>query len=226
MVDFVPCVGILIVRKCQRTAVNFDIFPIFELLCLTNCWLYFLLQGFHIKHSVFVRHFDLKLIDMCVALESWVQKRPNAVIFDKLPMFRDIFLPASILPQRLQSKKLYFSRSIGLKNYHFFLHWNPDGPKMPELFVIWTHLDCRTHVSPKQMISFLLSRSQSGSFHLFWNIPLKIIPCSGILMDQKCEEVLLFWSCLDIQTQIASLLYLLHYPIKDSIEYFASAVYF
>ena len=31
VIAFVPCVGILIVRKCQRTAVNLDIFQIFQL---------------------------------------------------------------------------------------------------------------------------------------------------------------------------------------------------
>ena len=31
-----------------------------------------------------------------------------------------------------------------------FLHWNPDGPEMPELFVIWVQFDFGTRVSPNQ----------------------------------------------------------------------------
>ena len=58
-------------------------------------------------------------------------------------------------------------------------------------------------------------RVQSKGFFLLWNNPLKIIhffPCSRILIDQKCEKVLLFWPCLDIQTHISLLLYLLYFP--------------
>ena len=38
---------------------------------------------------------------------------------------------------------------------------------------------------------------------------------SEILMDQKCEEML-FLTCLNAQTQISSLLYLLRFPIKET----------
>ena len=94
---------------------------------------------------------------------------------------------------------------------------------MPELFVIWAHLDFRTLVFPKQLTSFLLSRCQSKAFYLFWIISLKIIdfiPCGGILMDQKFENVLLFWTCLDIQTHSFSLLYLLRFSINEAIDHF------
>ena len=103
-----------------------------------------------------------------------------------------------------------------------FLHWNLDGPQMPELLVIGTHLDFRIHVSPKQLTS-LLSRSQSKAFYLICNIPSEIIDfisCSGILIDQICEKkTLLFWICLDIQTHI-SLFYLFCFSIEELIDSF------
>ena len=69
---------------------------------------------------------------------------------------------------------------------------------MPELFLVWTHLDFGTRISPKQLFPFLLSRSQSEA----WKMPVTsfdFVPYSGFLMDQKYEKVLLFWTCLDLQ---------------------------
>ena len=33
-----------------------------------------------------------------------------------------------------------------------FLHGNIDGPDVPELFVVWAHLDVGTRVSPNQRV--------------------------------------------------------------------------
>ena len=100
-------------------------------------------------------------------------------------------------------EKALLSKENWCKNLPIFLHSSPDGPQMPELFVIWTHLDFPNHVSPKRLTSVLLWRSQSEACYLFCIFPLQIldlIPCSGILMDQKCEKELSFWTCLDIGT--------------------------
>ena len=53
--------------------------------------------------------------------------------------------------------KEYWFKNLSL----FPLNRNLDGTQMPDLFVMWTHLDFGTHVSPKQLKSFLPSKSQS-----------------------------------------------------------------
>ena len=82
------------------------------------------------------------------------------------------------------------------KSSSLFLHCNPDGPKVPEMFVIRIHLGFGTHVPPKQLILFLLSRCQFKAFYLCCIINrLKIIDFSrgsGILMDWKCKKNVCF----------------------------------
>ena len=58
------------------------------------------------------------------------------------------------------------------------------------------------------------------SFRKFQFKILHFIPRRGILIDQKCSKVLLFWICLDIHTHIFSFLYLLRFSIKGSIDCF------
>ena len=63
------------------------------------------------------------------------------------------------------------------------------------------------YVSPNQLTSFLPSKSQSKALYLCWYIALKIIGifwCSGSLMDQKCQKMLLVLICQDFQTHISS----------------------
>ena len=71
-----------------------------------------------------------------------------------------------------------------------FLHWNFGGPQMPELFVIWTHLDFRSHVSPKALTSLFLSESQNKTSSLFRINPVKVrfISFNGVLMYRKIEK--------------------------------------
>ena len=143
-------------------------------------------------------------------------------------MFRLIFFLTNT--SLTSSTKVAVENTLLFKEYTpkklsiLFLRWNLDGPPMPRLSVILTHLAFGIHISPKQLTSFLLSRSQSKTFYLFWNFPFKMInciSCSGILMDQKCEKML-FLTCLNVQTQISSLPYLLRFTIKESIEFFFS----
>ena len=53
VIDFLLCVGIVIARKWQGTAVSSDIFSIFQLIVLNNHWLDFSLQGPNLKLSAF-----------------------------------------------------------------------------------------------------------------------------------------------------------------------------
>ena len=71
VIDFVLCVGSLILRKCQRTAVYFDTFPIFQITFLPICWLYFILQCYILKHFVLIRFPVMKFSDMFIVLESY-----------------------------------------------------------------------------------------------------------------------------------------------------------
>ena len=48
-----------------------------------------------------------------------------------------------------QSKAFYFCLNLQVKVSILFIDWNPNGGEMPELFVIWTHLNFETSVCPK-----------------------------------------------------------------------------
>ena len=82
VIDFVPCVGNLIDRKCQRTAGNFDMFPIYQLTILLICWLFFLLryqfEAFCFRLTLLMRtDWYICFIEILI-----VQECANAVIFD------------------------------------------------------------------------------------------------------------------------------------------------
>ena len=84
-------------------------------------------------------------------------------------------------------------RPVNPINFDFAL--NPDGPQLPKLLVIWTHLRFENHVSAEKLIPFLLSKGKCKGSYLFRNIVLirfDFNPCSGIPMDQKCGRMLCF----------------------------------
>ena len=148
-------------------------------------------------------------------------EKPKYCYYRQTAMFRLFFLQAWLLTARSQSKRLYILRSISLKKLStLFLHWNPDWSQLPELVVLSTHLIFRTHVSPRKLTSFLVWRSQSEVFYLFRSIPFKSIEFILCKMDQKCKNLLFFWKCLDVQTHIFSLLYLLRFSITAWIDRF------
>ena len=60
---FVFCVGILIVRKCEATAIIFHTFSIFQFIILHNYRLDFLPQGFKLKFFLFCGLVDSKVTD-------------------------------------------------------------------------------------------------------------------------------------------------------------------
>ena len=112
-----------------------------------------------------------------------------------LTFFTEVAVEKSLLVEKYWPAKTIIFLCFGLIS---------DRPQMPELFVIWTHPDFRSHVSAKQLTCFLLSTSQSKAFDKIWIIPSKMvgfIRCNGSLIDQKCGTVLLFLICLDFQTQ-------------------------
>ena len=72
--------------------------------------------------------------------------------------------------------------------------------KTSATFKIRTHLYVQTHVSLKQLTWFLPSRSQSKSFIFSRDLLFqrnKFVFWSGLLMDQKCQKVVLLLICPD-----------------------------
>ena len=100
---------------------------------------------------------------------------------------------------------------LGFKNLStLFLNWNLDTKNFQEMFSLRTFLEFQTHISPKQVIWFSLSRSQSELFYFYWNLQIKNIDffqCIRILMDREIQNVLMFLTCFDIQTQFSSVLH-------------------
>ena len=61
---------------------------------------------------------------------------------------------------------------VSIKKISFsFLHWISDGLEMPGLCVRWVQFDFGTRVSPNQLAWFLLPKSKSKAYYLFWNFP-------------------------------------------------------
>ena len=63
VLNFVPGVGILTVRVCQRTVISFHIFSMFQLIVLHIHWRDFSFQDRNIKFSGFGDLLSLKGID-------------------------------------------------------------------------------------------------------------------------------------------------------------------
>ena len=82
VIDFVACVGILNFRQFQKTAVKFDIFPVFQVTSLPQCWLLFFFR-FSSWRIVCGWAFDLKLIALFVALKPWWSKKGQMLFFLK-----------------------------------------------------------------------------------------------------------------------------------------------
>ena len=147
MIDFVPCVAISIILKCQRTNVIFDFF---DILFPISPWLllWFLALKLHIKACCFwsTLRFWIDWYVRCVAIPTFQRSR-NAVIFGKFQWSDDLSsgLTSSIkvAVEEISVSNNYWSKRLSI----CFLHWNLNGPQMPELFVLWTHVDFRTQVS-------------------------------------------------------------------------------
>ena len=58
MIDFVPCVNFSEFENIKGLLLILTVFSFIQLPFITNCWHYFLLEGFNLMHSVFVRLFD------------------------------------------------------------------------------------------------------------------------------------------------------------------------
>ena len=111
------------------------------------------------------------------------------------------------------------SKKISIK----FLHWHRGTPKAPENFIVSTLLDFQNRFSPEILAGVFFFKVSVQSFIYFcWFIRLRIIvfhPCSGILVDQKCQKVMLVLTCLDNQTHVSSTLPL-HFSFKVSMGRF------
>ena len=227
MIGFVPALDIFSFENAERLQLNLTFFRYSSshFFLSVQCLLF---QGLHLKTYVFAGLFEIYWLICSLHCKPDSPRMPKCCYQWQNPMFRLIFVHKHRLEffhdKKVAVEKTLLLRVISFKNLFFpFLHCNVDGPQLPNLFVIWTLLDFRTHVSPKQLTSFPVSRSQSKTFDLFWIFSLKIIDfiwCSEILMDQKCKNVLLLLTYLEIQTYISFLLYLLCLSIKESIDSF------
>ena len=102
-----------------------------------------------------------------------------------------------------------FGVVIAEENYQClsFVHCNPDGPEVPEFFVEIGYIGFQSSYfsKPTGLISsfkvpiesFLLVLKCSVNNHCFF-------PCSGILIDQNFQEMLLVLKRQDIQTYFFS----------------------
>ena len=157
MTDYVPCVGILVVPSCQMTAVIFDIFSIFQLLFLTNCYFKSLFQGFNLSFSV----------------SGWlngpmVQETPFAVIFASFSVHNHLF-SSVISSSNSQSEFLYFLGSIGSKNYQFL--------SCNRILMDQTTQNCLSYgrISISEFMFF-----QSSGIHFFFNsLNRELFVCFG-----------------------------------------------
>ena len=117
---------------------------------------------------------------------------------------------SSISSNNIAIKKFWFSGTMCFVNCLFCsLRWNPDYPKGPnffrnELFSIFHLLFLLNY-----RLVFFLPKSQSEAFNFCWKTCWKFldfVACIGVLMDQKCQNVLLVFTYLDIQTYFSSTL--------------------
>ena len=161
VIDFVPCVGISIVGKCQMTAISFDSFPKFQLTFRASCCRYFLLRGLNVKQSVFVWLFELKLIHMVVALDSWLSKKTQRLfLLTNLNLQTHFFsgLKNSFTFQILELKVLWHCVKV-LKiptNYRHVLQNFLRGSDYPNVFRFLTNF-----------CNILTAKSCDSSFN--WN---------------------------------------------------------
>ena len=176
--DFVAGVAILMVRKCQSTAFEIANFSIFWLIFLHNHCLGFLLQGLKLKHCLcwtilFKNDWFAPWTRILVVQECQDAINIDIFFFIQTQFFISTCFVFSTETTIVRSSP--FWRACGWKTSIPFAQWNPNGPKNPKTFSIWTHLDSQARFSPKQFTSYVPSRSRSETFHS-WSInSLKVI---------------------------------------------------
>ena len=104
-----------------------------------------------------------------------------------------------------------------------FVHWNLDFANLAEVFLIWTHLDLPTRVSPNQPTWSL----RSGSWSKLSNC-VALINWTSLIFSAlwnadrpKCQKELLVSTC-----HFLVQLYLLIFSVKVSIDRFFVETYF
>ena len=155
------------------------------------------------------------------ALKFW--RYSNAVNNDTFQCSGSSFFISTCLTStsEITVEKTSLVREFWRRKNCRFLHCNFDGAQMQDLLVIWTLLDFGTQVSLKQLTSIIFSETQSTTFYFFRKTPFEIIVSfswKGILVKQKCREVLLLLIRLNIQTLVCSLLYQLRFLFMESTD--------
>ena len=140
-------------------------------------------------------------------------RKTKRCCFGQFSMFRFIFFQNWLLPTRSKSNRLCFWKSIVLKNYQFFSCIGTLTDHKARSVCDMNSSRFSNSCFPKYLNSIDLSSSQSEAFYLFWRISLNFI----VFVPKK---VLLFWKCVVFHTHISSLLYLLRFFIKESIDSF------
>ena len=121
-IDFVLCFGVLIFRRAQTTALNFDISSLFQRNILHNHWLNFLLQSFNLKPFRFGGLLVLMVIDFFREIGILiVWECQNFLNFDDSPYSNSSFSKTTVIffPTIFAIKNLLFLRSIGVEKINF-----------------------------------------------------------------------------------------------------------
>ena len=223
MIDFFPCVGVLVVQKSQGTADILNVFSIFELTFVSNCEFVWLFLDFIRKRFLFGQQSVFKMIEMFVALETRQYEKAQLLLLLKvLNVQIQLFSSFTSATTCAVEKTLLFREYWPLKTINFScigIWWTTIARSVfdMKLSQVWNW--CLS----KKLTSFIRWGSQSKAFYLVQNSPsetINLIPGTRILMGQKWEEVLIFLMCLEFQTNTSSMLYLFHSSIEEWINVF------
>ena len=113
-------------------------------------------------------------------------------------------LQAGFLSSKCQRNNFSIFRSIGFKKQPIsFIYWSLESLRN---FLISTYLDFQTSIPETTDFHFFLT---GLVFKLLTSVgiinrKLLIFIRSGILMEQKCQKVLLVLACPDIQSHVSS----------------------
>ena len=187
-------------------------------MALHNRWLGLLTFGLSLKFVPFGRLLDLNFRDFIPRVVILIVPEGQITVnFDQsLHSSSSFYITLGLnFSKKSSSRNLYFFRCIELIKLSYpILHWHHVTPKTQSnriCCLVWTHVDFQTRFCPiKVNWSWVFLKVSMRSFFYFcWNVRLLVInckQCSGFLMDQKHQIVMIDLTCLDTQTHNSSAL--------------------
>ena len=175
MIEFVPCITNSIVRKAQNSFC-FDIFPLFLLTILFNCWLDFLLQGLFLAFFVVDGVIDFLKIGFvtCVGIMKFRKcQNVNTDVYIQTPI--SVKLQAWSFQKRSNSYFGTFWEVLGAKIINSVSPleswWTRIAGIVCMMGLIWFRNSCFSKltglVSSLEVLSFLLVLEYSAYNHWF-----------------------------------------------------------